>query len=183
MLTSDRSSYVPTGLPVEFGQENGADFVGWVDEDMAAAEDLEFQVSSENGPVGLSDGEIENSRRRSLRLSNLPATFFSDPTLRWRLFTWPLWDCVAPRSAGRCRTEGFDLIRWFCSEAPGIRNGGRGHHGGRRFGVEPFDVGYGAAFQVDAESALALECPIVEGDGMFAVHTPADADRPIALAS
>lgn len=54
--------------------------------------------------------------------------------------------------------------------------------GDARFGVEPFDVGYGAAFQADADSAFALECPIVEGDGTFAVHDPAGADRPAALA-
>jgi hypothetical protein len=54
--------------------------------------------------------------------------------------------------------------------------------GNARFGVEPFDVGYGAAFQVDADSSLALECPIVEGDGTLAVHTPASADRPAGLA-
>jgi hypothetical protein len=50
------------------------------------------------------------------------------------------------------------------------------------FGVEPFDVGYGSAFQVDADSSLALECPIVEGDGTLAVHTPVAGERPSALA-
>ena len=51
-----------------------------------------------------------------------------------------------------------------------------------RFGVEPFDVGYGAAFQADADSSLALECQIVEGDGTLAVHTPASTDRPDGIA-
>lgn len=51
-----------------------------------------------------------------------------------------------------------------------------------RFGVEPFDVGYGAAFHVGADPSLALECPIVEGDGTLAVHTPAGTDRPDAVA-
>lgn len=51
-----------------------------------------------------------------------------------------------------------------------------------RFGVEPFDVGYGAAFQADADSSLALECPVVEGDGNLAVHTPAATDRPDGIA-
>lgn len=51
-----------------------------------------------------------------------------------------------------------------------------------RFGVEPFDVGYGSAFQADADSSLALECPIVEGDGTLTVSTPAGAERPTALA-
>lgn len=54
--------------------------------------------------------------------------------------------------------------------------------GGVRFGVEPFDVGYGSAFQVDADSSVALECPIVEGDGTLTVHTPAAGERPSALA-
>lgn len=54
--------------------------------------------------------------------------------------------------------------------------------GGVRFGVEPFDVGYGAGFQVDADASMALECPIVEGAGSLEVLSPASADRPVALA-
>jgi hypothetical protein len=51
-----------------------------------------------------------------------------------------------------------------------------------RFGVEPFDVGYGAAFQADDDSPLAIECPVVEDGGALTVHTPAPSTRPEALA-
>jgi hypothetical protein len=55
---------------------------------------------------------------------------------------------------------------------------------GRRisFGVEPFDVGYGAAFQVDADSSLALECPIVEDGGALTTREPSATSRPDSLA-
>jgi len=43
------------------------------------------------------------------------------------------------------------------------------------FGVEPFDVGYGAAFQPDSDPSLALECPIVEDGGSLMVHDPVPA--------
>lgn len=51
-----------------------------------------------------------------------------------------------------------------------------------QFGVEPFDVGYGAAFQVDPESSLALECPVVEDGGSLQVRDPGVVARPSALA-
>jgi hypothetical protein len=51
-----------------------------------------------------------------------------------------------------------------------------------RFGVEPFDVGYGAAFLADDESPFAEECPIVEDGGELVAHDPAPAARPDALA-
>jgi hypothetical protein len=61
------------------------------------------------------------------------------------------------------------------------RGAGAGR-GGPRFGVEPFDVGYGAAFQADADGALAVECPLVEDDGELRAHDPSPAGRPAALA-
>lgn len=54
--------------------------------------------------------------------------------------------------------------------------------GGVRYGVEPFDVGYGAAFQADADGALAVECPLVEDDGGLRAHDPSPAGRPATLA-
>jgi hypothetical protein len=54
--------------------------------------------------------------------------------------------------------------------------------GAARFGVEPFDVGYGAGFQADDDSPFAVECPIVEDGGSLTVHDPRPADRPDALA-
>lgn len=54
--------------------------------------------------------------------------------------------------------------------------------GAVRFGVEPFDVGYGAAYKADAESALALECPIVEGEGALTAVNPIAAERPKSMA-
>lgn len=53
---------------------------------------------------------------------------------------------------------------------------------GVRFGVEPFDVGYGAAFQVDAGSDLALECPIVEDGGELRAHDPLVGPTPGTIA-
>lgn len=50
------------------------------------------------------------------------------------------------------------------------------------FGVEPFDVGYGAAFAADADSPLAIECPIVEDDGVLTAHQPAPLARPNRIA-
>ena len=51
-----------------------------------------------------------------------------------------------------------------------------------RYGVEPFDVGYGAGFEAEAQSPMALECPIVEDDGRFDIHTPTSHARPDRLA-
>jgi len=50
------------------------------------------------------------------------------------------------------------------------------------FGVEPFDVGYGAAFAADADSPLAIECSIVEDDGVLTAHEPAPQARPKRIA-
>lgn len=38
------------------------------------------------------------------------------------------------------------------------------------FGVEPFDVGYGAAYQVESESQIDVECQIVEDGGDLTVR-------------
>jgi hypothetical protein len=50
------------------------------------------------------------------------------------------------------------------------------------YGVEPFDVGYGAAFAADADSPLAIECPIVEDDGTLTAHDPKPQRRPDRVA-
>ena len=50
------------------------------------------------------------------------------------------------------------------------------------YGVEPFDVGYGAAFNVGQETPADVECPIVEDGGAFTVHTPGHAELPDRLA-
>ena len=52
---------------------------------------------------------------------------------------------------------------------------------GPRFGVEPFDVGYGASFSAAGESPLDLECPLVEDDA-FELHLPSPGDAPPRLA-
>ena len=36
-----------------------------------------------------------------------------------------------------------------------------------RIGVEPFDVGYGARFQAGGDLHQAIECRLVEDDGVF----------------
>lgn len=53
---------------------------------------------------------------------------------------------------------------------------------GNRYGVEPFDVGYGAAFSAGDETPMDVECPIVEDDGVFTVHDPTPAGPPSGLA-
>ena len=54
--------------------------------------------------------------------------------------------------------------------------------GDARFGVEPFDVEYGSGLQVEADSSLVLECPIIEGNGTLTARTPAPGERPAGLA-
>ena len=53
---------------------------------------------------------------------------------------------------------------------------------GPTFGVEPFDVGYGASYKAASESPLDTECPIVEDSGRLTVHRPARAPVPDRLA-
>ncbi len=50
------------------------------------------------------------------------------------------------------------------------------------FGVEPFDVGYGASFAAEADSPLDTECEVVEDDGVLTPHEPQRWDRPRRLA-
>lgn len=57
------------------------------------------------------------------------------------------------------------------------------HTDGRpRYGVEPFDVGYGASFAAEAESPLDLECEIVEDGGTLEAHRPGLRVQPERLA-
>lgn len=49
------------------------------------------------------------------------------------------------------------------------------------YGVEPFDVGYGAAFNVE-ESPADIECEIVEGDGTFGIVDPESCGPPDGVA-
>ena len=49
-------------------------------------------------------------------------------------------------------------------------------------GVEPFDAGYGAGFQVEDDSPQALECEIIEDGGELAAHHPQVGGRPHRLA-
>lgn len=51
-----------------------------------------------------------------------------------------------------------------------------------RIGVEPFDVGYGAGYDVFEESPYDLECELVEDAGTFRAHAPIEADRPNRVA-
>lgn len=49
------------------------------------------------------------------------------------------------------------------------------------FGVEPFDVGYGASFHAEQASPADLECPLVE-DTEFTTHVPQCTDMPQRVA-
>ena len=60
------------------------------------------------------------------------------------------------------------------------RSNGTGSSG--TIGVEPFDAAYGAGFQADDDSPLALECELVEDAGAFEAHLPSAAGRPHRLA-
>lgn len=53
---------------------------------------------------------------------------------------------------------------------------------GPTFGVEPFEVGYGASFAAQGGSPLDLDCPVVEDGGVMTVHTPPRAGIPERLA-
>lgn len=51
-----------------------------------------------------------------------------------------------------------------------------------RIGVEPFDVGYGAGYDVFEESPYDLECELVEDAGTFRAHVPIEVERPNRVA-
>lgn len=51
-----------------------------------------------------------------------------------------------------------------------------------KFGVEPFDVGYGAAFEAGLKTPQDVECEIVEDGGEFTVHDPIVTGPPDGLA-
>lgn len=51
-----------------------------------------------------------------------------------------------------------------------------------RFGVEPFDVGYGASFAAEAESPLDIECEVVEDGGTLNAHDPQERNSPSRIA-
>lgn len=53
---------------------------------------------------------------------------------------------------------------------------------GVRYGVDPFDVGYGASFAAEADSPFDIECAIVEDGGHLRVHHPEHSMRPQQLA-
>ena len=51
-----------------------------------------------------------------------------------------------------------------------------------RYGIEPFDVGYGASYAAEADSPLDIECEVVEDGGILQVHHPEDWAQPGRLA-
>jgi hypothetical protein len=51
-----------------------------------------------------------------------------------------------------------------------------------RYGIEPFDVGYGASFAAESDSPLDIECEIVEDEGTLQVHRPEGWALPSQLA-
>lgn len=50
------------------------------------------------------------------------------------------------------------------------------------YGVEPFDVGYGASFAAEADSPMDVECELTEDDGVLAAHDTPPRIRPERLA-
>ncbi len=51
-----------------------------------------------------------------------------------------------------------------------------------RYGIEPFDVGYGASFAAEADSPFDIECEIIEDGGTLQIHLPKSGVRPTRLA-
>jgi hypothetical protein len=41
-----------------------------------------------------------------------------------------------------------------------------------RYGIEPFDVGYGASFAAEGDSPFDIECEVVEDGGILQAHHP-----------
>ena len=54
--------------------------------------------------------------------------------------------------------------------------------GTTRYGIEPFDVGYGASFAAEPDSGLDLECEVVEDAGTLRPHDPRPRAQPERLA-
>lgn len=48
-------------------------------------------------------------------------------------------------------------------------------------GVEPFEIGHGAGFEVQEDAPEAVECEVVEDGGDFRAHRPPPAERPRRL--
>jgi hypothetical protein len=51
-----------------------------------------------------------------------------------------------------------------------------------RYGVEPFDVGYGASFAAEADSPFDVECEVVEDSGVLSSHQPPERPHPRQIA-
>lgn len=51
-----------------------------------------------------------------------------------------------------------------------------------RYGIEPFDVGYGASFAAESDSPFDIECEIIEDGGILQIHLPKPEVRPTRLA-
>jgi hypothetical protein len=51
-----------------------------------------------------------------------------------------------------------------------------------RYGIDPFDVGYGASFAAESDSPLDIECEVVEDGGTLRPHSPAPEAPPVRLA-
>src|SRR6266550_3635575 len=51
-----------------------------------------------------------------------------------------------------------------------------------RYGIEPFDVGYGASYAAEADSPLDIECEVIEDGGTLQTHPPKSGVRPMRLA-
>ena len=41
-----------------------------------------------------------------------------------------------------------------------------------RYGIEPFDVGYGASYAAEADSPFDIECEVIEDGGTLQIHLP-----------
>jgi hypothetical protein len=51
-----------------------------------------------------------------------------------------------------------------------------------KYGIEPFDVGYGASYAAEADSPLDIECEVIEDGGTLQTHLPKSGIRPVRLA-
>lgn len=51
-----------------------------------------------------------------------------------------------------------------------------------RYGIDPFDVGYGASFAAEADSPFDVECEVIEDGGTLRPHDPKPGAPPSGLA-
>jgi hypothetical protein len=71
---------------------------------------------------------------------------------------------------------------WAISGDLVMNNADAGNAPTMRYGIDPFDVGYGASFAAEADSPFDVECELVEDGGTLRPHSPEPGASPARLA-